>query len=63
MILFYRIGVYSAELANPNNPDLDFFTMKQFSVKATELGNPKLGAEYVFIQVINSNTRYHVEGS
>jgi hypothetical protein len=64
MILFYRIGVYSPDLANPNNPDLDFITMKQFLVKTTKLANPKLGAEaYVLIQVLNSNTRDHVEGS
>jgi hypothetical protein len=33
------------EVANPNNPDLDLITMKQFLVKAAELGIPKLGAE------------------
>jgi hypothetical protein len=33
------------EVANLNNPDLDFITMKQVLVKAAELGNPKLGAE------------------
>jgi hypothetical protein len=32
------------EVANPNYSDLDFLTMKQFLVKAVELGNPKLGA-------------------
>jgi hypothetical protein len=33
-----------AEVANPNNPGLDLITMKQFLVKAVEVGNPKLGA-------------------
>jgi hypothetical protein len=33
------------EVANPNNPDLDLISMKQFLVKAAKLGNPKLGAE------------------
>jgi hypothetical protein len=33
------------EVANPKNLDLDLITMKQFLVKAADLGNPKLGAE------------------
>jgi hypothetical protein len=45
VILFIILRGVSVALANPNNPDLDIITMRQFLVKAAELGNPKFGAE------------------
>jgi hypothetical protein len=45
VILFIILRGASVALANPNNPDLDIITMRQFLVKAAELGNPKFGAE------------------
>jgi hypothetical protein len=45
VILFIIFRGVSVALANPNNPDLDIITMRQFLVKAAELGNPKLGAQ------------------
>jgi hypothetical protein len=38
--------------------------MMEFLVKAAELASPKLGAEaHVYIERLNSKTRYYVGGS
>jgi hypothetical protein len=52
------------EVAHPNNPDLDLIAMKQFLVKAAELGTPSLVPKHtVYMQLLNSNTRDYVGGS
>jgi hypothetical protein len=47
---------FNVEVRNPNNPDLDLITMKQFLAKAAELGSPKLGAEAYAVRPLGPMT-------